>query len=84
MKPLEFSTFFEGKNARFAVFSTYEFDPVHFERYLLGSKALAQARRIIVMVDANRFQKLLTESKTPARSLNQRYLVLPIRKFPPS
>jgi hypothetical protein len=80
MKPVDFSSFFDGENARFAVFSTYEFDPVHFERYLLGSKALAQARRIIVMVDANRFQKLLTENKTPARSLNQRYLVLPVRK----
>jgi len=80
MKPLEFSSFFEENSARFAVFSTYEFDPVHFERYLLGSKALAQARRIIVMVDANRLQKLLTENKTPARSLNQRYLVLPVRK----
>ncbi len=80
MKPLEFSSFFDGDNARFAIFSTYEFDPVHFERYLLVSKALAQARRIIVMVDANRLQKLLTDNKTPARSLNQRYLVLPVRK----
>jgi hypothetical protein len=80
MKPLEFSSFFSEESARFAVLSTYEFDPVHFERYLLGSTALAQARRIIVMVDANRFQKLLIESKTPARSLNQRYLVLPVRK----
>jgi hypothetical protein len=80
MKPVEFGSFFEGEEARFAVFSTYEFDPVHFERYLLASKALGRARRIIVMADAGRFQRLLAESKTAARSLNQHYLVLPIRK----
>ena len=79
MKPLEFRSFFEEEEARFAVFSTYEFDPVHFEKYLLWTKALGRARRIIVMVDAGRFQKLMAESRTPARSLNEHYLVLPVR-----
>ena len=50
MKPLDFRSFFE-EEARFAVFSTYEFDPVHFEKYLLWTKALGRARRIIVMVE---------------------------------
>jgi hypothetical protein len=79
MKPLDFRSFFE-EEARFAVFSTYEFDPVHFEKYLLWTKALGRARRIIVMVDAGRFQKLMAESRTPARSLNEHYLVLPVRR----
>jgi|GEM_PF-3934822 len=35
MKPLEFHSIFEEEEARFAIFSTYEFDPVHFEKYLL-------------------------------------------------
>jgi hypothetical protein len=80
MKPVEFRSFFEGEEARFAILSTYEFDPVHFEKYLLWTKALGRARRIIVMADAGRFQKMLTECKTAARSLNQHYLVVPIRR----
>jgi hypothetical protein len=68
------------RRARFAIFSTYEFEPVHFEKYLLWTKALGRARRIIVMADAGRFQKLLAECRTAARSLNQHYLVVPIRR----
>ncbi len=80
MKTLEFRSFFVEEEARVAIFSTYEFEPVHFEKFLLWTKALGSARRIIVMVDAGRFQRLLAECKTAARSLNQHYLVVPVRK----
>ena len=79
MKPFDFSSWFDEDAASFAVLSTYEFDSAHFESRLLRSTALNQARRILVMVDANQFQKSLTERR-PARWINQRYLVVPVRR----
>ena len=79
MKPLDFASWFDDEAARFAVLSTFEFDPSHFESRLLCSSALNQARRILVFVDAHQFQKSLVE-KRPARWINQRYLVLPIQR----
>jgi hypothetical protein len=79
MKPFDFSSWFDEREARFAVLSTFEFDTAHFESRLLRSTALSQARRILVMVDADQFQKSLAE-KRPARWINQRYLVVPVRR----
>jgi len=79
MKPFDFSSWFDEDAASFAVLSTFEFDSAHFESRLLRSAALSQARRILVMVDADQFQKSLAE-KRPARWINQRYLVVPIRR----
>ncbi len=79
MKPFDFSSWFDEDATRFAVLSTFEFDTAHFESRLLRSAALSQARRILVMVDADQFQKALAE-KRPARWINQRYLVVPVRR----
>ena len=79
MKPFDFSSWFDEREARFVVLSTFEFDSAHFESRLLRSTALSQARRILVMVDADQFQKSLAE-KRPARWINQRYLVVPVRR----
>lgn len=79
MKPHDFSSWFDEEEARFVVLSTFEFDSAHFESRLLRSKSLSQARRILVMVDADQFQKALAE-KRPARWINQRYLVVPVRR----
>lgn len=79
MKPFDFSSWFDEDAASFAVLSTFEFDSAHFESRLLRSAALSQARRILVMVDADQFQKSLAE-KRPARWINQRYLVVPVRR----
>lgn len=79
MKPLDFSSWFDGEEARIALLSSFEFEPLHFESRLLRSSALSGARRIIVFVDADQFQKTLSE-RPPARSLNQRYLVVPVKR----
>jgi len=79
MKPLDFTSWFDEREAQFVVLSTFEFDSAHFESRLLRSTALSQARRILVMVDADQFQKSLAE-KRPARWINQRYLVMPVRR----
>jgi len=79
MKPLDFSSWFDEDAANFVVLSTFELDLAHFESRLLRSTALNQARRILVLVDADQFQKSLAE-KRPARWINQRYLVVPIRR----
>jgi hypothetical protein len=79
MKMVDFSSWFDADEARLAIFSSFEFEPMHFESRLMRSKALSGARRIIVFVDADQFQKLLTE-RPPARWINQRYLVVPVKR----
>lgn len=79
MKMVDFSSWFDADEARLAIFSSFEFEPIHFESRLMRSKALSGARRIIVFVDADQFQKLLTE-RPPARWINQRYLVVPVKR----
>lgn len=79
MKMVDFSSWFDAGEARLAIFSSFEFEPMHFESRLIRSTALSSARRIIVFVDADQFQKLLTE-RPPARWINQRYLVVPVKR----
>ncbi len=78
MKMVDFSSWFDADEARLAIFSSFVFEPMYFESRLMRSKALSGARRIIVFVDADQFQKLLTE-RPPARWINQRYLVVPVK-----
>jgi len=79
MKMVDFSSWFDAGEARLAIFSSFEFEPMHFESRLMRSTALSRARRIMVFVDADQFQKLLTE-RPPARWINQRYLVVPVKR----
>jgi len=69
---------FDRDRAAVAVFSTFNFDPVFFEARILNSKALEQARRVVVFLDATEYQRLQTEGAVP-RYLNRRYLVVPVK-----
>src|SRR5688572_7075286 len=69
---------FDGDPAELALLSTYQFDPDFFEYRLLRCPALEGARRIAVLMDAGRWRELLNGG-VPARLLNRRYLVVPVR-----
>jgi hypothetical protein len=80
MEPVDYCAWFDARPAEVAILSTFNFDPAFFEyRLLQRSKALANARRILVLMDAGQFRLLLAEGR-PARWLNRRYLVVPIEK----
>lgn len=79
MKFFDYRTLFDGKPASLACLSTYNFDPDFFERRVLRSPALAQARRIVIFMDAGQWSQLLAQD-VPARWLNRRYLVVPVRR----
>jgi hypothetical protein len=74
---VEATDLYEGDPARLALLSTFQFDPAFFEKKLLHMPALAQARRIVVFMDAGQWSRLL-EQDAPARLLNRRYLVVPV------
>lgn len=79
MKYHEFSSLFDGDPAHLALLSTYQFDPDFFERrLLLRCPALSKARRLVVFMDAVQWQEMLRQD-VPARLLNRRYLVVPVR-----
>ena len=78
MKYVDFSSLFDTDPAYIALLSTYQFDPDYFERRLLRCQTLAKARRIVVFVDAGQWQRLLHQ-EVPARLVNRRYLVVPVR-----
>src|SRR5213080_3424417 len=75
---IDFTSLFEHEEAQLAILSTYDFEPTFFETRLLRSKALRNARRVLVFVDSNQLQRRLTEGKPP-RYMNERYLVVPVR-----
>lgn len=77
MKYLDFTSLFNGDPARIALFSTFQFDPNHFEKRLLRSSALSKARRIAIFLDARQWFEMLRQD-VPARWLNRRYLVVPV------
>ncbi len=78
MKFLDFTTLFDTEPASLAVLSTFQLDPDFFERRLLRCLALVKARRIVVFMDAGQWFNLLSQD-VPARFLNRRYLVVPVR-----
>jgi|GEM_PF-1027692 len=80
MKYVDFGDIFSRRKADVAVLSTYEFDPLYFEHRLLFSSALDNARRILIFMDGNCYQKL-AHSDVHARYVNERYLLIPV--FPP-
>ena len=79
MKFLDFTTLFDTEPASLAVLSTFQLDPDFFERRLLRCPALVRARRILVFMDARQWFHLLSQD-VPARFLNRRYLVVPVRR----
>ena len=78
MKYVDVSSLFDTDPAYIALLSTYQFDPDFFERRLLRCQTLAKARRVVVFVDARQWQRLLHQ-EVPARLVNRRYLVVPVR-----
>ncbi len=78
MKFLDFTTLFEGEPASLAILSTFQFDPDFFERRILRCPSLVKARRVLVFMDATQWFKLLSQD-APAKLLNRRYLVVPVR-----
>lgn len=78
MKFLDFTNLLDTEPASLAALSTFQFDPDFFERRLLRCSALGKARRIVVFMDSSQWYKLLRQD-VPARFLNRRYLVVPIR-----
>ena len=79
MKYLDYLSLFDGDPAELACFSTFNFDADFFERRMLRTPTLAKARRIMIFMDSGQWRKLLSENP-PARALNRRYLVVPIRR----
>ena len=78
MKFLNFASLLETEPANLAALSTFQFDPDFFERCLLRCSALEKARRILVFMDASQWFNLLRQD-VQARSLNRKYLVVPVR-----
>jgi HKD family nuclease len=81
MTPLDLLDTFDGTAAKIALVATYEFDPLFFERRVLRKRAFAGAERILVLMDAGRYQELLKEG-LPVSGFNRRYLVSPIDRHP--
>lgn len=79
MKYLDYTSTLGGEAANIALFSTFQFDPNFFEQRLLRCTALKKARRIAVFMDASQWCRLM-QHDVPARSINRRYLVVPVRK----
>lgn len=78
MKFLDFTDLLDTEPANLAALSTFQFDADFFERRLLRCSALIKARRILVFMDAGQWFNLLRQD-VPARFLNRRYLVVPVR-----
>ena len=79
MKYLDYAALFDGEPADLALLSTFNFEPDFFERRLLRAEAMSKARRVMVMMDAGQWRKLVTDD-VPARWLNRRYFVVPVRR----
>jgi hypothetical protein len=78
VKYVDVPSLFDGDPAHIAFLATYQFDPDFFERRLLQCSALKKARRIVVFVDRSEWLALLRRD-IPARFVNRRYLVVPVR-----
>jgi len=78
MKFLDFTSLLETEPAHLAALSTFQFDADFFERRLLRCSALLKARRILIFMDASQWFNLLRQD-VPAKFLNRRYLVVPVR-----
>ena len=77
MKSQSFIELLKGERAELALLTTYNFEPEFFESCILRTPALADARRIVVFVDA---RELGNADTTRVRGINSRYLVVPMRR----
>ncbi len=81
MKPIDHLDYLDTFMAELVVLSTYNIDPVFFEKRVLRTKALDRARRIAVLVDADEWATA-SRSDLPMRWANCRYLVVPLTHRP--
>jgi hypothetical protein len=81
MRSLDLLDAFDGTTAKIAFVATYEFDPLFFERRVLRKRGFAGAERILFLMDAGRYQELLSK-ELPVSGFNRRYLVAPIDRHP--
>ena len=81
MTSLDLLESFDGTTAKIALVATYQFDPLFFERRVLRKRGFNGAERILVLMDAGRYQELLNEG-LPVSGFNRRYLVVPIDRHP--
>src|ERR1700722_834809 len=81
MTPLDLLDTFDGTAGKVALVATYAFEPLFFERRVLRKKGFAGAERILVLMDAGRYAKLVDEG-LPVSGFNRRYLVAPIDRRP--
>ena len=79
MKYVDVTDSYDIAPSELALLSTYQFDPDFFERRLLRTRALMEARRIAIFMDATQWADLLGRD-VPARLLNRRYLVIPVKR----
>lgn len=80
MKWLDAVEIFDAEPAEFVFVATYQFEPPFFERRLLSTRALAEARRIVIFLDAAQWAQLANEERL-AQHINRRYLLVPIRRI---
>ena len=81
MTPLDLLETFDKTTGKIAFVATYDFDSLFFERRVLRKRAFAGAERILVLMDAGRYQELLNEG-LPVSGFNRRYLVAPVDRHP--
>jgi hypothetical protein len=81
MTPLDLLESLDGTIGKIALVATYEFDPLFFERRVLRKRGFAGAERILVLMEAGRYQELLRNG-LPVSGFNRRYLVGPIDRHP--
>lgn len=79
MKYINYCALFDDCAYDYAVFVTFNFDPLFFENCILRSHALEHARRIFIFMDAGQYRKMMQSEVLPKR-INARYLVLPVQK----
>lgn len=79
MKYVDFASWFDTAPADVVLLSTFTFDPIFFEKHLLRCSTLAEARRIMILMDAGEWRSLCKQAQH-ARWLNSRYLVVPIAR----
>jgi hypothetical protein len=79
MRWLDVVEVFDRETAEFVFAATFQFDPLFFERRLLTTRAVADARRIVIFVDAAQWAQLANEERM-AQHINRRYLLIPVRR----
>lgn len=77
MKYIDLVEAFDEHDADVALLSTYNFDPIFFEKILLPTRSLSKSRRIIIFMDEQRW-RVMCRDGLDSRALNRLYHVVPV------